>query len=67
MKAPLGWDNSTEMLATAVDSIRHLTDITVAVNSERSPDPLPRVVRPYEEHSEPVTTSLAAFGDLIKE
>lgn len=66
MKAPLGWDNSTEMQAATVDSIRHLTDVMVAINSERPPDALPRVVRPYEEAPVLESVSLAAFGDLIK-
>ena len=65
MKAPLGWDNATEMQAAAVDSIRHFTSVMVAINSERAGDPLPRVVRPYEDAPVLESISLAAFGALI--
>jgi len=67
----MGWDNTTEMVATVVDSITHLTRVLINVNSEQpNTDPIPLMPRPYEPAREPVkpnTISLAEFGDLLKE
>ena len=73
MKAPLGWDNTTEQTASVVDAIAYLTRLFIDVNSETpDPDPVPRVRRPFEaavevEPVRPNTISLAEFGDLLKE
>jgi len=69
----MGWDNTTEMVATVVDSITHLTRVLINVNSEQpNTDPIPLMPRPYEaavdvEPVRPNTISLAEFGDLLKE
>ena len=71
LNAPLGWDNSVELLASVVDAVNVLTRVLINVNSER-PDtnPVPQVPRPYEvtaTDATPETISLTAFGDLLKE
>ena len=67
----MGWDNTTEMVATVVDSITHLTRQFVNVNSETpNQDPLMLVPRPYEAAVETVQAeliSLAAFGEMMEE
>ena len=68
-KAPMGWDNSVEMTATLVDSVRHLTDLFVMANSDQQHDPLPRVPRPYEanEPVKPSTISLSQFNSMMED
>ena len=67
----MGWDNTTEMVATVVDSITHLTRQFVNVNSETpNHEPLMLVPRPYAAPVEPVaaeTITLAAFGNMMEE
>jgi hypothetical protein len=71
----MGWDNTTEMVATVVDSITRLTRLTHNVNvskDDRILDPIPLMPRPYETAVDappvkPDTISLAEFGDLLKE
>ena len=71
----MGWDNTTEMVATVVDSITRLTRLTHNMNvvqADQILDPIPLMLRPYEtavdvEPVRPNTISLAEFGDLLKE
>jgi len=71
----MGWDNTTEMVATVVDSITRLTRMTHNVNvaqADQILDPIPLMPRPYETAVDvapvkPDTISLAEFGDLLKE
>jgi len=71
----MGWDNTTEMVATVVDSITRLTRLTHNMNvvqADQILDPIPLMPRPYEvavdvEPVRPNTISLAEFGDLLKE
>ena len=71
----MGWDNTTEMVATVVDSITRLARLTHNMNVSQADqilDPIPLFPRPYEtavdvEPVRPNTISLAEFGDLLKE
>ena len=70
LNAPMGWDNSVELLASVVDAIQALTRLYINVHSESPIDPIPLMPRPYGAPVEPVrpnTISLAEFGDLLKE
>lgn len=70
MSAPLGWDNTTEMVATVVDALAHLTRMYTNANYENpNTGPVPLVPRPFQDAApvKPQTISLAAFGDLLKE
>jgi hypothetical protein len=70
LKAPLGWDNTTEMVAAAVDSINYLARLVHNANYENlDKSKLARVQRPYEDaptRVEPETISFAAFGSMVK-
>jgi len=66
----MGWDNTTEMVATVVDSINVLTRLFHNANFETPIDPIPLMPRPYEAPVEPVkpdTVSFAEFCDIVKE
>ena len=72
LKAPLGWDSTTEQTANVVDAITYLTRLFSNVNSEQpNLDPVPRVPRPFEAIAADLvameTISLADFNDLLKE
>ena len=68
MSAPMGWDNTTEMVATVVDSLAHLTRQYINVHSERAnTDPMFRVPRPYEVTRVIETITLSQFGTMLKE
>lgn len=69
MKAPLGWDNSTEMQAATVDALNALLRLTYNANSEQpNRDPLPTVPRPYlgEQSNEPQTISADELNDILR-
>ncbi len=66
----MGWDNTTEMVATVVDAINIQTRHFINANSETPIDPIPLMQRPYEAPVEPVkpeTISFAEFCDIVKE
>jgi hypothetical protein len=71
----MGWDNTTEMVATVVDSITRLTRMTHNMNvaqADQILDPIPLMLRPYETavDVEPVkaaAVSLADFNALLAE
>lgn len=69
LNAPLGWDNSVELLASVVDAINVQTRVLMNVNSSTSnTDPVPQVPRPYQvAESEPEAISLTDFNSLLKE
>lgn len=70
MKAPLGWDNTTEMVATVVDAVNYLARLVYNANA-KEPDTsdLPRIPRPYgdEIKPEPESISLNEFTKMLRE
>lgn len=70
LKAPLGWDNTTEMVAGVIDAINYLARMFYNANAkDADKSDLPRVQRPYEDalpKPEPKTISLFELGTMLK-
>lgn len=63
----MGWDNTTEMTATVVDSVNYLARLFYNANSkEPNREPVKRVPRPFEKKPEPKTVSLSEFNNIVK-
>ena len=70
LNAPMGWDNSAELLASVVDAIQALTRLYINAHSEYPIDPIEPIPRPYGAPVEPVkpkTVSFAELCDFVKE
>jgi hypothetical protein len=69
MDAPLGWDNTTELLAETVDTLNLLARMFYNANSERpNSDELPRVQRPYDKTTAALpVTSVDEIQSFLKE
>jgi hypothetical protein len=68
LNAPLGWDSTTEMVASAVDSINFLARLFQNANYQPDKSNLARTPRPYEDAvdaPEPQTISLSEFVGLM--
>ena len=63
----MGWDNSTELLATVVDSLTYIARLIRNANFN-NPDSseIPRVVRPHEDEISPQRASLNDFAQLMR-
>ena len=63
----MGWDNTTEMVATVVDSITHLTRQYINAHSETpNLEPPMWVPRPYSAPAEPVKPQTISFAELCE-
>ena len=69
LKAPLGWDNTTELTAQVVDSLNYLARLYQNVNFENADkSELVNVKRPHDvvAETEPETISLADFNEMMR-